>query len=110
MRAYYSDEAIAIELTKKLRNSVSVDWQKRESVRAKMRNMIRIILRRYKYPPDQQMEAIKMVMKQAEVLSDEWSHNEYDAPVKPYAVNNSYDGELMVAEPKDEYGKKDREN
>ena len=64
---------IAQELTKKLRNSVSVDWQKRESVRAKMRNMIRIILRRYKYPPDQQPEAIELVMKQAEVLSDEWS-------------------------------------
>jgi len=99
---------IAIELTKKLRNSVSVDWQKRESVRAKMRNMIRIILRRYKYPPDQQLEAIKMVMKQAEVLSDEWSHNEYDAPVKPYAVNNSNDEMLMVADDaKREYGKKD---
>ena len=64
---------IAQELTKKLRNSVSVDWQKRESVRAKMRNMIRIILRRFKYPPDQQPEAIELVMKQAEVLSDEWS-------------------------------------
>jgi len=64
---------IAQELTKKLRNSVSVDWQKRESVRAKMRNMIRIILRRYKYPPDKQPEAIELVMKQAEVLSNEWS-------------------------------------
>ena len=66
-------KSIAQELTKKLRNSVSVDWQKRESVRAKMRNMIRIILRRYKYPPDKQQEAIELVMKQAEVLSDEWS-------------------------------------
>jgi len=64
---------IAQELTKKLRNSVSVDWQRRESVRAKMRNMIRIILRRYKYPPDKQMEAMEMIMKQTEVLSDEWS-------------------------------------
>lgn len=64
---------IAQELTKKLRNSVSVDWQKRESVRAKMRNMIRIILRRYKYPPDEQMKAMEMIMKQTEVLSDEWS-------------------------------------
>ena len=64
---------IAQELTKKLRNSVSVDWQKRESVRAKMRNMIRIILRRFKYPPDKQQEAIELVMKQAEALSDEWS-------------------------------------
>jgi type I restriction enzyme R subunit len=64
---------IAIELTAKLRNSVSVDWQKRESVRAKMRNVIRILLIKYKYPPDKQQEAIDMVMKQAEVLSDEWS-------------------------------------
>lgn len=36
---------IAIELTNKLRSSISVDWQKRESVRAKMRNIIRIILK-----------------------------------------------------------------
>ncbi|MEA2019459.1 MAG: type I restriction endonuclease subunit R [Campylobacterota bacterium] len=64
---------IAQELTMKLRNSVSVDWQKRESVRAKMRNMIRIILRRFKYPPDNQAEAMKLVMEQAEALSDEWT-------------------------------------
>jgi len=64
---------IAQELTKKLRSSVTVDWQKRESVRAKMRNLIRIILKKFKYPPDQQPEAIELVMKQAEVLSDEWS-------------------------------------
>lgn len=64
---------IAIELTNKLRSSISVDWQKRESVRAKMRNIIRIILKRFKYPPDRAAEAMDMVMKQAEVLSDEWS-------------------------------------
>ncbi len=66
-------KTIAQELTNKLRKSVSVDWQKRESVRAKMRNMIRIILRKYKYPPDKQLEAIQLVMQQAEVLSDEWT-------------------------------------
>jgi len=64
---------IAQELTNKLRNSVSVDWQKRESVRAKMRNMIRIILRRFKYPPDNQAQAMLLVMEQAEALSDEWT-------------------------------------
>ena len=64
---------IAMELTSKLRSSISVDWQKRESVRAKMRNIIRIILKRFKYPPDRAAEAMDMVMKQAEVLSDEWS-------------------------------------
>ena len=64
---------IAIELTTKLRSSISVDWQRRESVRAKMRNIIRVILKRFKYPPDRAAEAMDMVMKQAEVLSDEWS-------------------------------------
>ena len=64
---------IAQELTQKLRGSVTVDWQKRESVRAKMRNMIRITLKRYKYPPDEQKDAIELVMQQAEVLSDEWT-------------------------------------
>lgn len=41
---------IALELTEKLRNSTTVDWQKRESVRARLRNLVRITLRRYKYP------------------------------------------------------------
>ena len=50
-----------------------MDWQKRESVRAKMRNIIRIILKRYKYPPNKAEKALDMVMKQAEILSDEWS-------------------------------------
>jgi type I restriction enzyme R subunit len=97
---------IAIELTKKLRNSVSVDWQKRESVRAKMRNMIRIILKRYKYPPDQQPEAIKMVMKQAEVLSDEWSSREAESPDYGLRLELQEAESLpMAAEPASEYGK-----
>jgi type I restriction enzyme R subunit len=50
-----------------------VDWQKRDSVRAKLRNLVRITLRRYKYPPDKQEEAIQLVLQQAERLSDDWS-------------------------------------
>lgn len=64
---------IAQELTDKLRKSTTVDWQVRDSVRAKLRNMVRILLRRYKYPPDMQDEAIDLVLRQAEVLSGEWS-------------------------------------
>ena len=64
---------IAQELTEKLRNSLTVDWQKKESIRAKMRNLIRITLRRHKYPPDNQTLAMDLVMRQAEVLSDEWT-------------------------------------
>ncbi|MBU0594213.1 MAG: type I restriction endonuclease subunit R [Gammaproteobacteria bacterium] len=63
---------IAHELTDKLRNSTTVDWQKRESVRARLRNLVRITLRRYKYPPDMQEEAIRLVLDQAERLSDDW--------------------------------------
>ncbi len=66
-------KAIALVLTEKLRKSVTVDWQNKDSVRARMRNIIRVILKRYKYPPDDQPEAIELLMKQTEALSDEWS-------------------------------------
>ena len=66
---------IAIEVTQKLRASSTVDWQHRESVRAKMRNLIRRLLRKYKYPPDGQPEAIKLVLAQAERLASRWSEH-----------------------------------
>ncbi|NNM69619.1 MAG: type I restriction endonuclease subunit R [Gallionella sp.] len=64
---------IAHELTDKLRNSTTVDWQKRDSVRARLRNLVRITLRRYKYPPDKTEAAIQLVLEQAERLSEDWS-------------------------------------
>ena len=63
---------LAIELTHQLRKSATVDWQKRDSVRARMRNLVRRLLRRWKYPPDAAEEAIKLVLEQAEVLADGW--------------------------------------
>jgi type I restriction enzyme R subunit len=71
-----SDETlklIAHELTENLRQNVSVDWSQRESVRARLRLMVKRILRKYKYPPDQQEEAIQTVLRQAESLSAEWA-------------------------------------
>ncbi|MBQ4892164.1 type I restriction endonuclease subunit R [Shewanella sp. MMG014] len=64
--------SLAIELTQQLRKSATVDWQKRDSVRARMRNLVRRLLRRWKYPPDAAEEAIKLVLEQAEVLADGW--------------------------------------
>ncbi|WP_351017191.1 type I restriction enzyme endonuclease domain-containing protein [Shewanella sp. AC91-MNA-CIBAN-0169] len=64
--------SLAIELTQQLRKSATVDWQKRDSVRARMRNLIRRLLRRWKYPPDAAEAAIKLVLEQAEVLADGW--------------------------------------
>lgn len=64
---------IAHELTENLRQNVSVDWSVRESVRARLRLMVKRILRKYKYPPDQQEEAVATVLQQAERLSAEWA-------------------------------------
>ncbi|USD67709.1 type I restriction endonuclease subunit R [Vibrio sp. SCSIO 43136] len=63
---------LAIELTQQLRKSATVDWQKRESVRARMRNLVRRLLRRWKYPPDAAAEAVELVLQQAEALADGW--------------------------------------
>ncbi|OWQ93653.1 DEAD/DEAH box helicase [Roseateles aquatilis] len=63
---------IAVELTQSLRKSVTVDWAKRETVRAKLRVMVKTLLRRYKYPPDRQEEATETVLRQAESLSADW--------------------------------------
>ncbi len=64
---------IAVEITDKLRKSTTVDWQVRESVRAKLRILVRRTLQRYKYPPDKAPAAIELIMQQAEVLSNGWS-------------------------------------
>lgn len=63
---------IAHELTTSLRANVSVDWSSRESVRAKLRILVRRILRKYKYPPDQAEEAAQLVLNQAETLCEAW--------------------------------------
>ncbi|MBW7895187.1 MAG: type I restriction endonuclease subunit R [Opitutaceae bacterium] len=64
---------LATELTEQLRNSTTVDWQVRDSVRAKMRILIKRLLKKYKYPPEGQEEAVTLVLQQAEALADEWS-------------------------------------
>jgi type I restriction enzyme, R subunit len=64
---------IAIEITKKLRASTTVDWQVRDSVRAKLRILVRRTLQKWKYPPDKQDDAVELVLRQAEKLSDAWS-------------------------------------
>jgi type I restriction enzyme R subunit len=64
---------IAVEITEKLRASTTVDWQVRESVRAKLRILVRRCLQKWKYPPDKQASAVEEVLKQAETLADGWS-------------------------------------
>ncbi|MCT8558182.1 type I restriction endonuclease subunit R [Glaesserella parasuis] len=62
---------LAKAITDKLRKSATIDWQYKEAVRAKMRNLVRVTLRLFKYPPDKCDEAIQFVLEQAEVIADE---------------------------------------
>jgi type I restriction enzyme R subunit len=64
---------MARELAEKLRGSLSIDWQYKENVRAKLRTMIKALLKRYKYPPDQEPAAIELVLQQTEMISEEWA-------------------------------------
>ena len=63
---------IAQELTQSLRENLTVDWSERESVRAKLRLMVKRILKKYKYPPDQQDDAVKLILEQAQALGEHW--------------------------------------
>lgn len=62
---------IAREIAEILRKNVTVDWAVRDSVRAKLRVLVKTLLKRYKYPPDQQEKATELVLSQAAVISDE---------------------------------------
>ena len=59
------------ELTDTLRKSRTIDWQKKDSARAEMRRMVKRLLRKYKYPPEGMEDAIKVVMAQCEMWTDE---------------------------------------
>jgi type I restriction enzyme, R subunit len=64
---------IAHELLLNLKGSVTVDWSHRESARARMRVLVKRILRKYGYPPDLQDGAVQTVLRQAEAFSAQWA-------------------------------------
>lgn len=71
-------KAIAHELVESVRRNTSIDWQLKESVQAKMRTLIKRILRKYKYPPDDPVTgeytiSVNKVLTQAELLAEYWS-------------------------------------
>lgn len=66
-------KAIARELVKGVRASVTIDWTVKESVRAKIRSLVKRTLRKHKYPPDKQEQATALVLEQAEVLCADWA-------------------------------------
>lgn len=67
---------IAQELVATVRRSVTIDWTVRENARAKIRVMVKRILRKYGYPPDKQEKATQTVLEQAEVLCQDWMGSE----------------------------------
>lgn len=64
---------IARELVQTVRQNATIDWTVKESVRAKLRVMVKRILRKYGYPPDKQEKATQTVLEQAELLGDGWA-------------------------------------
>ena len=72
---YENDELIAItkELTDTLRKNKTIDWQKRESARAKMRMLIKKLLKKHKYPPEGMEDAVQTVMTQCELWTDNYN-------------------------------------
>ncbi len=64
---------IARELVEIVKRNVSIDWTVKESVRAKLRVIVKRVLRKHGYPPDKQEEATKIVLQQAELLSAGWT-------------------------------------
>ena len=64
---------IAHILVEKVRGSATVDWTRRENVKAKMRVLVKRTLREYGYPPDKQKLATDNILKQAEMFATDWS-------------------------------------
>jgi type I restriction enzyme R subunit len=64
---------IARELTDTVRKNVTIDWTLRENVQAKLRIMVKRILRKYGYPPDKQKKATDTVLEQATVIAKDWA-------------------------------------
>ncbi|HFI0351459.1 TPA: type I restriction endonuclease subunit R [Streptococcus suis] len=87
---YENDELVAMthELTDMLRKSRTIDWQKKQSARARMRMLVKRLLKKYKYPPEGVEDAIVTVIKQCEMWTD--NSNNYEHYSTPFT--------LMVAE------------
>ncbi len=102
---YENDELITItkELTEALRKNRSIDWQKRDSARAKMRMMIKRLLKKHKYPPEGMDDAVATVMLQCELWTD---NNDMDREEKERtdSLKQSAPNLQMVAEEPATYG------
>ena len=96
----YSNEGLVSmtkELTDSLRKNRTIDWQKKESVFAGMRRMIKFLLKRYRYPPEEAVNALETVINQCEQWTDNEQENSSTKSAKMYEIHE--DDILMAAEP-----------
>ena len=80
MKDFYTNEQLVNltkELTEELRKNRTIDWQKKESARAGMRSKVKRLLKKYKYPPEEEQSALETVIRQCEQWADVDS-SEYD--------------------------------
>ena len=97
---FYSNEelvAMTKELTDSLRKNRTIDWQKKESARAGMRRMIKHLLKKYHYPPEEAANALETVIKQCEQWTDNEQENYSTKSAKMYEIHEN--DILMAAEP-----------
>ena len=107
VKDFYSNEdlvALTKELTETLRKNKTIDWQKKESARAKMRMIVKKLLKKYKYPPEGQEDALKTVISQCELWTDNVADFDEAYKTVSYSINDDY-GMLKAAEPNPDYGK-----
>ncbi len=96
---YSNEESVSMtkELTGYLRKNRTSDWQKKESARAGMRRMIKHLLKKYHYPPEEAANALETVIKQCEQWTDNEQENYSTKSAKMYEIHE--DDILMAAEP-----------
>jgi type I restriction enzyme R subunit len=105
---FYTDDQL-IEMTKELtdmlRKNRTIDWQKKESARAGMRRLVKRLLKKYKYPPEESEHAMEVVLKQCEEWTDNPSEridSVYENAPR-YAILSDNEYLQQVAEPQAEY-------
>lgn len=109
---YENEELIAItkELADTLRKNRTIDWQKRDSARARMRMMIKKLLKKHKYPPEGMDDAVQTVMTQCELWTDNNDLEKDESNVVSYSnysvsYENMTDENILAAESQTRYGK-----
>ena len=98
IREAYTDEQFVMltkELTEQLRKNRTIDWNKKESARAKMRVLVKRLLKKYKYPPEGQEQALQVVMEQC----NKWADDDSNVAYQPLAEEIPMGGYAMAAEP-----------